>query len=422
MRSTTWNEAVNFVRSLRALPSQIWALGSVSLFMDVSSEMIHALLPVFLVSALGASVTTVGLIEGIAEATASVTKIFSGALSDRLRQRKSLAVVGYGMAALTKPLFPLAVSPAWVFGARFLDRIGKGVRAAPRDALIGEIAPPELRGAAYGLRQSMDTVGAFIGPIAAILLMELSGDRYRLVFWIAVVPAFVSVAILMAAVKEPALPERSIPLPAGMGFSQIAPFEPRFWWLIAVATVFGLIHFSEAFLVLRVVDRGLDVALAPLVLVVMNVVYAMVAYPAGRLSDRVDRWHLAIGGYAMLALADVLLAASHGTMVALFGVAVWGLHMGMTQGILSALVADLTPPDLRGTGFGIYNFANGVAALLASLGAGALWDAFGPATMFLVSGGLAAAAAVGAAVLRRSGRLTPSRASSDRPGMRPPPT
>ena len=389
----------------REIPRGIWALGFVSMAMDVSSEMIHALLPVFLVVVLGAGTTEVGLIEGVAEAAAQLTRIVSGPLSDRLGSRKGLAVLGYGLAALSKPLFPLATSAGWVFAARFIDRIGKGIRGAPRDALIGEIAPPHLRGACYGLRQSLDTVGAFAGPLLATLLMVLTGDSFRVVFWAATVPACLAVVLLVLGVEEPKRIAAAAPSPETprepIRTADLFRLGPAFWRVVAIATLFALARFSEAFLVLRATDVGLDVALAPLVLVGMNVVYAVSAYPAGLLSDRSGgRWRLLAAGFAVLAAADLVLAAAPAGIAGVaVGVALWGLHMGLTQGILAALVADAAPADRRGTAFGIFSLAGGLAALLASLLAGFVWSRYGAPAPFLAGAGLTFAALIGTGLL-----------------------
>ena len=378
------------------LPAGIWALGFVSMFMDISSEMIHALLPVYLVTVLGASALTVGFIEGIAEATANITKVFSGALSDWLGKRKALTVVGYGLAALTKPIFPIANTVGWLVAARFVDRIGKGIRGAPRDALIADLAPPDLRGASFGLRQSLDTVGAFIGPLAAIGLMALTSDDFRTVFWIAVVPAFVSLAILVLAVREP--PRQFKETRRRLRFADVKLLPTTFWVVLIVAAVLTLARFSEAFLILRVVDLGLEATLAPAVLVLMNLVYALGAYPAGILSDRYGRGPLLIAGMVSLVVGDVILAFSQSIGVAAIGVAFWGLHMALTQGVFASFVADAAPAQLRGTAFGLFNLVLGVAMLGASVMAGGLWDAFGPMATFLAGSVLAAVAlAVGLA-------------------------
>jgi MFS family permease len=386
------------------LPRGIWALGFVSMFMDISSEMVHSLLPVYLVSVLGASTLTVGFIEGVAEATANITKIFSGALSDWLGKRKLLVVIGYGLAAFTKPVFPLANSVGWVVGARFVDRIGKGIRDAPRDALVADLAPEDMRGASFGLRQALDTVGAFVGPLAAIALMAMSGGDFRLVFWVAVVPGFVAFAVMALLVQEPA--RHVADDKPRMGFRDAGRLPRRFWIVVGVATVLTLARFSEAFLVLRARDAGLAATLVPVVMVVMSVVYALAAYPAGLLSDRFGRGGLLGVGIACLIVADLVLALGAGVGWVMVGVAVWGLHMALTQGLFASLVADTAPEELRGTAFGVFNFAGGIAMLVASVLAGGLWDAFGPAATFLAGAGISVVAlvALGMVVRGRSWR------------------
>lgn len=367
----------------RKLPASIWALGFVSLFMDVSSEMIHSLLPVFLVTVLGASVATVGLIEGIGEGTAYISKLFSGWLSDRLGKRKALTVFGYALGALSKPLFAVAPTASWVLMARFSDRVGKGIRGAPRDALVGDLSPPALRGAAFGLRQSLDTIGAFAGPLLAMALMALLSDDFRLVFWFAVVPGLIAVAILATAVREPAKEASAAEPRPPIRWSDLRRFGAPFWGVVAVGAVLTLARFSEAFLILRAEGVGLQLALVPLVLVVMNIVYAASAYPMGALSDRHDRRLVLGGGFLALILADLVLAFAAGIWTVFLGIGLWGLHMGMTQGLLAALVSDTAPVELRGTAFGFFNLASGVALLLASLVAGIMWDVIGPSATFL---------------------------------------
>ena len=363
------------------LPAGVWALGLVSLFMDVSSEMIHSLLPVFLVGTLGVSALALGVIEGVAEATANIVKLFSGALSDWMGRRKPLALLGYGVAALTKPLFPLADSVVTVFTARFLDRIGKGIRGAPRDALVAGLTPPEQRGAAFGLRQSMDTTGAFLGPLLAIGLMLLLADNIRAVFWFATIPAAMAVVILWIWVREPkSTAATSKGLPDLRAWRRL----PRpFWWLVGLMVMFTLARFSEAFLVLRVHTAGLSLPFVPLVLVAMNLAYALSAYPAGRLSDRLPRTQLLGWGCAVLIAADLLLAFGEHWGWTLAGAALWGFHMGLTEGLLAAMVADCAPAALLGTAYGITNFARGIVLLVASVLAGALWTFAGPAATFL---------------------------------------
>ena len=379
----------------RDVPAGVWTLGFVSLLMDLSSEMIHALLPVYLVTVLGTSMLSVGIIEGVAEASASIVKIFSGALSDWLGKRKVLAAMGYGLAAFTKPVFPLADSLGWLIAARFVDRVGKGIRGAPRDALVADITPTNLRGASFGLRQSLDTVGAFLGPLAAIGLMWVTGDYIVSVFWIAVIPAFLSFALITIAVKEPERPaaRRRIKMPlSGRELKQLgAPY----WWIVAIGTVFTLARFSEAFLVLRAQSVGLSLALVPAVLVIMNITYALSAYPIGALSDRMDRMTILIIGLVMLLVADVVLALATGIMAVAIGAALWGLHMGFTQGLLAALVADTAPAELRGTAYGVFNLVSGLALLLASVVAGTLWDVAGPQGTFLAGAALTVLTVIG---------------------------
>jgi MFS family permease len=392
----------------RLLPRSIWALGFVSLLMDSSSELVHSLLPVFMVTVLGASTITVGVIEGVAEATAAITKVFSGALSDYFRKRKVLVALGYGLAAFTKPVFPLATTIGWVFAARFVDRIGKGIRGAPRDALVADIVPPELRGAAYGLRQALDTVGAFIGPLLAIAFMAWFADDIKSVLWVAVVPAFLAVLLLVFAVREPD-PESSPRQPGlrnRLTFTDVRRLSVRYWLVVALAAVFTLARFSEAFLILRAQDVGLAIGYVPLIMIVMNVVYAAVAYPAGVAADRMSARKLVVLGLAVLIIADVVLALAASPGVAFAGAAFWGLHMALTQGLLSKLVADTAPAELRGTAFGIFNLVSGGALLLASVIAGTLWSEFGASATFVAGAIFAAVAALGLLFFRPSGAIS----------------
>ncbi len=364
-----------------SIPAGVWVLGFVSLLMDISSEMIHSLLPLFLVGTLGASALVVGLIEGLAESTALIVKVFSGALSDYLGKRKGLALFGYALGALTKPLFAMAPTTGIVLTARLLDRIGKGVRGAPRDALVADIAPPEIRGAAFGLRQSLDTVGAFLGPLLAVGLMLLWANDFRAVFWVAVIPGLMAVALLLFGVREPERhvdPKRSNPI----RHENLRRLSRAYWWVVGVGAVFTLARFSEAFLVLRAQQGGIAVAWVPLVMVAMNVVYAASAYPFGKLSDRMSHKTLLALGLVVLIAADLVLALDDHWTTVLAGVALWGVHMGMTQGLLATMVADTAPADLRGTAFGFFNLVSGVAMLIASVVAGLLWDSLGAATTF----------------------------------------
>ena len=390
----------------RRLPASIWALGLVSLLMDVSSELIHSLLPVFMVTVLGASMLTVGLIEGAAESTALIVKVFAGALSDWWGRRKPLAIMGYGLGALSKPLFALATTMGMVVAARLIDRVGKGIRGAPRDALVADIAPPDMRGAAFGLRQSLDTVGAFLGPVLAMLLMLLWANDFRAVFWVAVVPAVLCVALLAWGVKEPERPAGT-PRTNPIRRDNLRRLSPAYWSVVALGAVFTLARFSEAFLVLRLQQGGLALALTPLVLVAMNLVFALGAYPLGKLSDRIRHSTLLAWGLVALIAADALLAWSDRGAIAWLGVALWGLHMAATQGLLATMVADTAPADLRGTAYGMFNLVCGVSLLAASALAGLLWDRLGAAATFGAGMVLASLALGGVLLLAARGILTP---------------
>jgi MFS family permease len=376
--------------SKERLPRAVWALGLTSLFMDTSSELIHGLLPVFLVVTLGASATALGLVEGIAEATAQITRVFSGWLSDALGKRKALAVAGYGLAAATKPLFPLANSVGLVLLARFLDRVGKGIRGAPRDALVADLTPSAQRGAAFGLRQSLDTVGATIGPALAIGLMYLFNDNIRTVLWFAVIPAVLAVTVLMLGVEEPAHLESKPKAP--LSLADIRELGSAYWLVIVAGAVFTLARFSESFLVIRAKDSGLPIAWSPAVIAAMSLVFALSAYPAGRLQDKIGARPLLLLGLAVLIAADLFLAFGSSLLGIFAGIGLWGLHMGLTQGVLAALIAATAPMRLRGTAFGLFGLVTGVAALIASVLAGLLWDQIGPDATFLAGAAFAVAA------------------------------
>ena len=403
----------------RRLPGGIWAMGIGSLLMDTSSELIHSLTPVLLVGVLGASVATVGVIEGIAEATASLTKALSGTLSDRLRRRKTLMLIGYGLAALSKPLFPLAGSAGWVFAARFIDRIGKGIRGAPRDALVADIVPSSRRGAAYGLRQALDSAGAVIGPLLAVAFMAMLANDVRATLWIAIVPSVLAVAVLWIFVREP---ERSTP--AGKKPPQPEPSPPlqlsdakrlplRFWLVILFGTVLALARFSGAFLVLRAESVGIALGLVPMVIVVMNVVYAGLAYPAGAASDRLGAQGVLLLGLLALIAADVVLALASNPLVIFAGAALWGLHLALTQGLLARLLADTAPANLRGTAFGVFGLTSGIAAIAASVLAGVLWSVYGPQATFIAGAAFAFLSAIGLTISMywgsAAGRIGPPR-------------
>jgi MFS family permease len=383
------------------IPRGVWMLGFVSLFMDVSSELIHSLLPVFMVTSLGATALMVGVVEGVAEATALIVKVFSGTISDWLGKRKGLTVLGYGLGAISKPVFALALTVHWVFVARFMDRIGKGIRGAPRDALIADLTQPEIRGAAYGLRQSLDTVGAFIGPLLAIVLMLLWAGDFRMVFWFAVIPAVLAVLLLIFGVQEAGDGGVRSRRASPVQWRTLGEFDGAYWWVVLAGGVFTLARFSEAFLILRAQQLGLADTFAPLVLVIMNVVYAVSAYPSGRLADRMSHKKLLAAGLAVLILSDFVLAQAQGLASVVVGVALWGLHMGMTQGLMATMVAGAAPAHLRGTAFGFFSLVSGVAMLIASVLAGLLWDEIGAATTFY-AGAAFSVLALAILMLRRS--------------------
>lgn len=367
--------------TLSRIPRGVWVLGGVSLLMDVSSEMIHSLLPLFMATTLGASVIIIGIIEGVAEATALMLKVFSGVISDYVGKRKGLALLGYGLGALSKPLFAIAPTSGMVFSARMIDRVGKGIRGAPRDALVADVTPPEIRGAAYGLRQALDTIGAFLGPLLAVALMFLWDNDFQSIFWVAAIPAVLSIALLGFGLKEPKTPvahKRTNPLRR----ENLKKLSAAYWWVVAIGSIFTLARFSEAFLVLRAQQMAIPLFAIPLVMVAMNLAYSLTAYPFGKLSDSMSHSKMLQWGLLVLIAADIVLALSSHWSTLLAGVALWGIHMGMTQGLLAAMVAHTAPPELRGTAFGMFNLMSGVALLLASAGAGVLWETLGAASTF----------------------------------------
>ena len=366
---------------LRQIPKSIWVLGFVSLLMDVSSEMIHSLLPLFIVTTLGTSVLAVGLIEGVAESTALIVKIFSGVLSDYLGQRKRLALLGYALGAFTKPLFAIATSSGLILSARIIDRVGKGIRGAPRDALVAEIAPAHLRGAAFGLRQSLDTVGAFLGPLLAVGLMILWANDFRAVFWVAVIPGLLAVLLLFLGVTEPKQNHTNHRINP-ISIANLKRLNAAYWWVVIIGALFMLARFSEAFLVLKGQQSGIPIAYTPLIMVAMNIIYAATAYPFGKLSDRLSHTRLLAFGLIVLIAADLVIANSHHWSTLLFGLTLWGIHMGITQGLLAALVAATSPKDLLGTAYGFFNLMSGIALLVASALAGLVWDLYGSSATF----------------------------------------
>ena len=367
--------------TLSRIPKGVWVLGGVSLLMDVSSEMIHSLLPLFMATTLGASVIIIGIIEGVAEATALILEVFSGVISDYVGKRKGLALLGYGLGALSKPLFAIAPTSGVMFSARMIDRVGKGIRGAPRDALVADVTPPEIRGAAYGLRQSLDTIGAFLGPLLAVALMFLWDNDFQSIFWVEAIPAVLSIALLGFGLKEPrtaVVQKRTNPLRR----ENLKKLSAAYWWVVAIGSIFTLARFSEAFLVLRAQQMAIPLFAIPLVMVAMNLVYSLTAYPFGKLSDSMSHSKMLQWGLLVLIAADIVLALSSHWSTLLAGVALWGIHMGMTQGLLAAMVAHTAPPELRGTAFGMFNLMSGIALLLASAGAGVLWEVLGAASTF----------------------------------------
>ena len=391
---------------LSQIPRGVWVLGFVSMFMDISSEMIHSLLPLFMVTTLGASALVVGLIEGLAESTALIVKVFSGVLSDYLGKRKGLALLGYGLGALTKPLFAIAPTIGVVLTARLLDRVGKGVRGAPRDALVADITPLHMRGAAFGLRQSLDTLGAFLGPLLAVGLMLLWDNDFRAIFWVAVIPGLMAVALLFFGLRAPER-HQSAKRTNPIRRENLYRLGGSYWWVVGIGAVFTLARFSEAFLVLRAMRSGVPVALVPLVMVAMNVVYASSAYPFGKLSDRMSHTKLLALGLIVLMAADLVLAINNHWGVVLAGVSLWGIHMGMTQGLLATMVAETAPADLRGTGYGVFNLMSGIAMLVASGVAGWLWDHLGASSTFYAGAVFCIIALVGL-VAKPNGRMMKS--------------
>lgn len=363
------------------MPKGIWVLGFVSMLMDISSEMIHSVLPMFMVTVLGASALTVGLIEGAAVATALTAKVFAGALSDYIRQRKAWVVAGYTLGALAKPLVALAQTSGLILGAHVLDRVGKGVRGAPRDAMVADIAPPQVRGAAFGLRQSLNAMGSLFGPLLAVVLMLWFANDFRVVFWVAVIPGVLAVVLLVGGVKEPSRTQaqrRANPIRR----EDVKRLGPAYWWIVAIGTMFTLARFSEVFLILKAQQTGVAMAIVPLVMVAMSLVYATTAYPVSRIANRLSHNRLLALGCLVLVNAHLVLASASGWFSLLLGVGLWGIHLGLTQGLLATLVANAAPPDLRGTAFGLFNLGSGFSMLVGCGLAGGLWDFLGSSAAF----------------------------------------
>lgn len=376
---------------VQRLHRSVIALGCVSLLMDMSSESIHALLPLFMVEALGLTALAVGLLDGFAEALPFVVKPVSGWLSDRFRNRKGLTVAGYGLAALAKPLFALAGGLGLIVTARLIDRMGKGIRGAPRDALIADLTEPRLRGQAFGLRQSMDTVGAILGPVLAAILIGMWLGDYQTAFWFASIPAGLAMVVLVVGVREPrsrtaaARPSESI---------QTTPLSPAFWAITALAAAMALAKPSEAFLLLRAQAMGWSTGEIPLLLAAMNSAYALSAYPAGRFFDRLGERRLLATSLGALGLALLLLwSGSHPAMLWSAAIA-WGLHLGTSQAVLAALISLHAPSARRGTAFGVYAGCLGGAFILNGAVVGVLWSRVDPQVALAFCIGMTGMAAI----------------------------
>lgn len=406
MRQTKQLGSANTLSSLRKVPRSVWVLGFVSLLMDTSSELIHSLLPLFLVTTLGATALEVGVIEGLATSTALIIKVFSGVLSDYLGKRKGLALFGYGLAALTKPFFALATTIDTILAARLVDRIGKGIRGAPRDALVADVTPTEVRGAAFGLRHALDAIGATLGPLLGVGFMLLWADHFRTVFWIAVIPALASVALLALGLREPSAKEvtkRINPIRK----ENLKRLTQPYWWVVGIGVTFTFARFSEAFLILKAQQSGIPIAFVPLVVVVMSLAFSLSAYPFGKLSDRVNHKRLLVAGFITLIVADLVLATNSDWKLVFLGALFWGVHLGMTQGLLGAMVAHAVPADLRGTAYGFFNLACGMAALFASVLAGWLWSRFGASYPFFAGAAFCLIALIGMAGIPQTDHVKP---------------
>lgn len=374
----------------KKIPRTVWVLGFASLLTDVSSEMIHSVLPLFLATSLGASATIIGLIDGVGEAVAAFLKLFSGALSDRIRKRKPLILTGYGLSAAVKPLFALAGNPIAVLAARCLDRVGKGIRGAPRDALIADVTDADSRGAAYGLRQSLDSVGAVVGPLIALAAMTATANDFRFVFWIALVPAIATVILLATGVSEP--PSNLEPTSKKVNplrMEAIKSLGPGFWFVFFVCLLFTLGNSSDAFILLKAKAIGVAPNMVPLCLVVLNVTYTLSAYPAGIVSDRLGRRGMLMCSFALYAIVYLCLGFTTEQWQLWSLLAIYGFYLGLSQGTFLALVADRVPQELRGTAFGLFSLSIGVGLLPASLIAGFLWDNISPQATFLAGAGFA---------------------------------
>jgi MFS family permease len=365
----------------------------VSLLTDLSSDMIFPLLPAFLVGVLGASATGLGLIEGIAEGTAAFLKLGSGWISDRIRRRKELVVLGYGLSGLVKPLMALAMAPWHVLAIRFADRTGKGVRSAPRDSLLAAASDPETRGRAFGMHRAMDTIGAILGPLVALGVLALAPGGYRLLFGLAAIPAVLSLVVLVGFVKDrrPTDEERTDkPVLSATG----GRLERRYLKLLVVVLIFTLGNSSDAFLLLKAERTGVAVLFLPLLWLCFNVVYSGTSWIAGDWSDRVGRRLIVTGGFLVYAIVYVGFALASASWQIWLLFLLYGAYYGLTDGVLRATVADVVTAEKRGAAYGLYYALSGGALLIASLLAGWLWDQAGPSAPFMLGAGLAVVAAV----------------------------
>jgi len=368
----------------------VFILGVVSFFTDISSEAVYPLVPIFLTKSLGAPLAVVGAIEGVAEGTASIVRWLSGWLSDRLGRRKSFVVLGYGMAAVAKPLLALAFHWPVVLFARFVDRFGKGVRTAPRDALVAQWTERGERGRAFGFHRAVDTAGAVLGPLGALALLAVLGENFRLIFLLAFIPAVLGMVLLRLVAERTPRPEPSAAVePKGGGGLGAA-----YYGFFAVSLVFALGNSSDAFLILRSRNLGLGVSEAVLAYVAYNTSYSLLAMPAGIVSDRLGRRNVIGLGFAVFAAVYLGFAAIDAGAYVWLLFPVYGVYMALTEGVGRALVADLVPSERRGSALGLYQGGVGLMALLSSIMAGLLWDHVGPSAPFFLGGSTAALALV----------------------------
>ncbi len=385
------------------IPRTVWVLGFVSLLMDISSEMIHALLPLFMAGTLGASAIWIGLVEGIGEGTALIAKVFSGVVADRFGHKKRLVFAGYFLGVISKPVFALAGSMPVVLAARFFDRIGKGLRGAPRDAIVADVTDESIRGAAYGLRQSLDAAGAFVGPLLATLLLLLWTEDLRSIFWIALIPGAACLALILFGVEDNVTPTVNTKRIAWKDLKSV--MTPAFVQLVILGTLFSLARFSNAFIVLRAAAIGIEHAWIPMAVVLMNITFSLSSYPFGKLADKLNPMKLLALGMVLLALANLLFAYAENYRILAAGIVLFGMHLGATQGIFSTIISEIAPSEVRATAFGIFNFFSGLALLASGLVAGSLWEYMGAQYCF---GGGVVFALITLSLIPRFKQLQPS--------------